>query len=51
MLLAPPLDEAGDGEDLDVLSIEGGDKQRLELDESGSEGTGEGCELGGNVRA
>ena len=42
--------KAGDGEDLDILSMDGGDRQRLELDESGNEGTGEGWELGGNAR-
>ena len=40
---------AGDGEDLDILSIDGGDKQRLELDERGNECIWEGCEVGGNV--
>ena len=38
----------GDGQDLDALSIDGGERQRLELDERGNDGTGEGWELGGN---
>ena len=39
----------GDGHDLDALSIDGGDRQRLELDERGNDGTGEGWELGGKA--
>ena len=41
--------KVGDGIDLDALSIDGGDRQRLELDERGNDGIGEGWELGGNA--
>ena len=41
--------KVGDGHDLDALSIDGGDRQRLELDERGNDGTGEGWELGGKA--